>query len=136
MMTSISDIRHDPDMLNLLSRLPKDTAESLTDQQLQHLKIAIGTGQYRKHKIDIRGTFALPFYPSRIYFVLLMGRNLRSLSRQEQAIEKLHICLMACVFLVLSTALGVIALYLLKSMLGKDIVEAFSVGLWDWLKEN
>ena len=105
-MRKYHTIRTDPDVLNLLSRLPEKTASSLTSEQLQHLKVAIGSGQFRKHKIDIRGTFPVPFYPSRIYFVFLMGRNIRALSRQEKAIALSHILLMLIMFLALSLSLG------------------------------
>jgi hypothetical protein len=133
-MGNYKTIRTDPDILNLLSRLPVDTANCLTNEQLQHLKVAIGSGQFRKHKIDMRGTFPVPFYPSRIYFVFLMGRNIRALSRQEKAIALSHITLMLIMFLALSLSLGLILLYLLKSTLGINLLEGFSLGLWDWFK--
>ncbi|MGJ8680783.1 hypothetical protein [Paraglaciecola sp.] len=128
-------IRTDPDILNLLSRLPAETANSLTNEQLQHLKVAIGSGQFRKHKIDIRGTLPVPFYPSRIYFVFLMGRNIRSLSRQEKAIALSHMLLMLTLLLTFSLGMGLTLLYLLKSALGINLLEGFSLGLWDWVKQ-
>ena len=64
-------IRKDPDIMGLLSRLPQETASSLTDTQLQHIKVAVGSGQYRKHKVDLRGTIPLPFSAYRLYFVFL-----------------------------------------------------------------
>jgi hypothetical protein len=127
-------IRKDPDIMSLLSRLPLDTASVLTDTQLSHLKVAIGSGQYRKHKIDIRGTIPLPFFPSRIYFVLLMGRNVRSLSRQEKSIAITSMLLLTIIFLVFSSALGLVIIYVLKSALGINLLEGYSLGLWDWIK--
>jgi hypothetical protein len=127
-------IRKDPDIMSLLSRLPKETASVLTDIQLSHLKVAIGSGQYRKHKIDIRGTIPLPFFPSRIYFVLLVGRNVRSLSRQEKSIAITSMLLLTVIFLIFSSALGLVIIYVLKSALGIDLVEGYSLGLWDWIK--
>jgi len=88
--------------MSLLSRLPLDTASVLTDIQLSHLKVAIGSGQYRKQKIDIRGTIPLPFFPSRIYLVLLMSHNVRSLSRQEKSIAVISMLLLTIIFLVFS----------------------------------
>jgi hypothetical protein len=120
--------------MSLLNRLPKETASTLTDIQLSHLKVAIGSGQYRKHKIDIRGTVPVPFYPSRIYFVLLMGRNIRNLSRQEKSIAITSILLLTVIFLVFSTTLGLMILYVFKSALGINLLEGYSLGLWDWLK--
>jgi hypothetical protein len=96
--------------------------------------VAIGSGQYRKHKIDIRGTIPVPFYPSRIYFVLLMGRNIRNLSRQEKSIAITSILLLTVIFLVFSTSLGLMILYVFKSALGINLLEGYSLGLWDWLK--
>jgi hypothetical protein len=127
-------IRKDPDIMSLLSRLPLETASVLTDIQLSHLKVAIGSGQYRKHKIDIRGTIPLPFFPSRIYFVLLVGRNVRSLSRQEKSIAITSMLLLTVIFLIFSSALGLVIIYVLKSALGIDLVEGYSLGLWDWIK--
>jgi hypothetical protein len=127
-------IRKDPDIMSLLSRFPQETARQLTDTQLSHLKIAIGSGQYRKHKVDIRGTLPVPFYPSRIYFVLLMGRNIRSLSRQEQSIALTSMLLLTALFLMFSSILGLVIVYILKSALGINLLEGFSLGLWDWIK--
>jgi hypothetical protein len=127
-------IRKDPDIMSLLSRLPLETASVLTDIQLSHLKVAIGSGQYRKHKIDIRGTIPLPFFPSRIYFVLLVGRNVRSLSRQEKSIAITSMLLLTVIFLIFSSALGLVIIYVLKSALGINLVEGYSLGLWDWIK--
>jgi hypothetical protein len=127
-------IRKDPDIMSLLSRLPLETASVLTDIQLSHLKVAIGSGQYRKHKVDIRGTIPLPFFPSRIYFVLLMGRNVRRLSRQEKSIAITAMLLLTVIFLVFSSALGLVIIYILKSALGINLLEGYSLGLWDWIK--
>jgi hypothetical protein len=127
-------IRKDPDIISLLSRLPQETASLLTDTQLSHLKVAIGSGQYRKHKVDLRGTLPVPFFTYRIYFVLLMGRNIRSLSRQEKSIAMTSMLLLTVIFLVFSAALGLVIIYVLKSALGINLFEGYSLGLWDWLK--
>lgn len=133
-MKPVRNIRKDPDILSLLSRLPQETASSLSDTQLSHLKVAIGSGQYRKHKVDIRGTIPLPFFPSRLYFVLLMGRNIRSLSRQEKSIAISTMLLLTVLFLVFCCALGLVIVYILKSALGINLLEGYSLGLWDWIK--
>ncbi|MFT4654024.1 MAG: hypothetical protein ACI82S_001679 [Patiriisocius sp.] len=134
-MKKINPIRHDPDVMKLISRLPDEIALSLTDEQLTHLKVAIGNGGYRNHKVDLRGTFPLPFYPLRIYFVLLMGRNVRLLTRQEKTVTLMATLLLFCLFLLLSTVFGLLALYILKSALGIDLFEGFSLGLWSWFKQ-
>ena len=65
-MKPTRSIRKDPDIISLLSRLPQETASLLTDTQLSHLKVAIGSGQYRKHKVGLRGTLPVPFFTYRI----------------------------------------------------------------------
>jgi hypothetical protein len=120
--------------MSFLSRLPQETASVLTDTQLSHIKVAIGSGQYRKHKVDIRGTFPVLFFPSRIYFVFLMGRNIRSLSRQEQNIAFTSMLLLTTLFLMFSTMLGLVIVYIIKSALGINLLEGYSLGLWDWIK--
>jgi hypothetical protein len=125
-------IRQDPDIMSLLSRLPQETASSLTDTQLQHLKITIGSGQYRKHKVDVRGTLPFPFTQYRMYFVLLMGRNVRGLSRQEKSIALGAMLILTSLFLLLCALSGAVMLYLIKSALGINLLEGFSLGLWDW----
>jgi hypothetical protein len=130
----VRSIRKDPDIMSFLSRLPQETASVLTDTQLSHIKVAIGSGQYRKHKVDIRGTFPVLFFPLRIYFVFLMGRNIRSLSRQEQNIAFTSMLLLTTLFLMFSTMLGLVIVYIIKSALGINLLEGYSLGLWDWIK--
>jgi len=130
----IRSIRKDPDIMSFLNRLPQETALVLTDTQLSHIKVAIGSGQYRKHKVDFRGTFPVPFYPSRIYFVFLMGRNVRCLSRQEKSIALTSMMLLTVLFLMFSSILGLVIIYIIKSALGVNLLEGFSLGLWDWIK--
>jgi hypothetical protein len=130
----VRSIRKDPDIMSFLSRLPQETASVLTDTQLSHIKVAIGSGQYRKHKVDIRGTFPVLFFPSRIYFVFLMGRNIRSLSRQEKNIAFTSMLLLTTLFLMFSTMLGLVIVYIIKSALGINLLEGYSLGLWDWIK--
>jgi len=135
-LKKINSIRNDPDVMNLLCRLPDETALSLTDKQLRHIKVAVGNGGYRKHKIDYRGTIPIPFYPSRVYFVLLMGRNIRVVTRNEKSMALMTILFLTILFLSLSTLLGLVLLYILKSALGINLFEGFSLGLWGWLKQT
>jgi hypothetical protein len=128
-------IRKDPDIMNFLGRLPRETATSLNEEQLRHIKVAIGSGQYRKHKVDIRGTFPIPFFTFIVYFVFLMGRNVRNLSRQEQSMALATILLLSTLFVLMSVFTGLIVLYILKSSLGINLLEGFSLGLWDWIKQ-
>jgi hypothetical protein len=127
-----SSIRQDPDIMNFLSRLPQVTAAKFTDSQLEHIKVAIGTAKYRKHKVDVRGTIPIFFTEYRIYYVLLMGLNLRSLNRREKSLALAALLLIFSVFVLLSSLCGLVILYLLKSALGIDLLEGFSIGLWGW----
>jgi hypothetical protein len=135
-LKEISSVRNDPDIMNLLNRLPDETALSLTDRQLSHIKVAVGNGGYRKHKIDCRGTIPIPFYPSRIYFVLLMGRNIRAVTRSEQSVALMTTLFLTVILLSLSTLLGLAVLYVLKSALGINLFEGSSLGLWNLLKQT
>ncbi|HBF73484.1 MAG TPA: 3-phosphoshikimate 1-carboxyvinyltransferase, partial [Alteromonas australica] len=40
------------------------------------------------------------------------------------------------VFLLVSILLGLIVLYLIKSALGINLIDGWSLGLWGWFKEN
>jgi hypothetical protein len=135
-LKEISSVRNDPDIMKLLNRLPDETALSLTDRQLSHIKVAVGNGGYRKHKIDCRGTIPIPFYPSRIYFVLLMGRNIRAVTRSEQSVALMTTLFLTVILLSLSTLLGLAVLYVLKSALGINLFEGSSLGLWNLLKQT
>ena len=114
-----------------MSRHPNETVLFLTDKQLSYIKEAVSNEGYRNHKIDYRGTIPIPFYSSRVYFVLLMCRNLLTAIRNEKSIAPMTI-----LFLSLSTLIGLVVIYILKSALGINLFEGFSLGLWDWLKQT
>ena len=125
-------IRQDPDIMNFLSRLPKITASKFTDSQLREIKVAIGGAKIRKHKVDVRSTIPIPFTEYRIYYVLLMGINLRSINRREKSIALVALLIIFSLFVLLGSLCGLVIIYLLKSALGIDLLEGFSLGLWDW----
>jgi hypothetical protein len=130
-----SKIRSEPAIQHLLSRLPSKVANSFTDEQLIGLKVALGARRWGKHKVDVRGTFPIPFFKSKIYYVFLMGRNHRSLSRQEKLISAFTMAVFTTLFITLSVLFGLLVLYLVKSALGIDLIEGFSFGIWGWFKE-
>tara|TARA_R110000744_G_scaffold12024_1_gene36137 strand:+ start:7626 stop:8051 length:426 start_codon:yes stop_codon:yes gene_type:complete len=127
-------IKNEPAIQKLLSRMPDDVATSFSDDQLLHLKLALGARQWGKHKIDFRGTVALPFSPSKIYYVLLMGKNHRDLSRTEKAVSAFTITLFVSLFIFICVLVGLLVVYLLKSALGINLFENFSLGIWSWFK--
>ena len=125
---------NDPALQSLLGRMPAEVAKSFTEEQLSHLHSALGARSWKKHPLDIRSTFPIPFAKSRIYFVLLMGRNRRDLSRREKQISAITFALFVTVFIGLSTLLGLMVLYLIKWKLGIDLFpdSHFEFGHWFW----
>jgi hypothetical protein len=129
-------ISNQPAIKKLLSRMPDDVANSFTDDQLTHLLTVVGSRSWGKHKVDIRGTFKLPFYQWRYYYVILAGRNYRELNRQEKRLSFLITTLLSSLFLICSAVLGLLMLYLIKSALGINLFPGFSLGIWSWFKET
>lgn len=129
-----SMIRNEPTVQNLLSRMSNDVARSFTDEQLLALKVAVGSRSWGKHKVDFRGTFPLPFFKSKIYYVFLMGRNHRNLTRQEQLISAFTLAMFITLLITFSVLMGILVLYLLKSALGIDLIDGYSFGIWTWFK--
>lgn len=128
----LSNLQQDPAIRSLLERMPKTIQTTFTDEQLAHLKIAIGARQWGNHAVDCRGVAKLFKY--RYYYVFLAGRNRRELSAKEKKITKItqaFILSSAVTFIILFTLL---VLYLLKSALGIDIFEGYSFGVWSWFK--
>jgi hypothetical protein len=65
----------------VLRRLPKDILDSLTPEQTAAIRRAGGSAHPRRHPIDARFSFRLPFLGS-AYMVLLVGKELRSPARR------------------------------------------------------
>lgn len=128
------NIKHDPTIEKVLSRMPEDIADSFNDEQLMHLRNAIGAREWGSHAVDFRGTFKFPLVRWRYYYVLLLGRNYRDLSRKEKQFALLATAFFTALFLIFSTLLGILILYLLKSAAGIDIFPNFSFGVWGWFK--
>lgn len=126
------DIRQDPAIQKLLERMPAEVQQSFTEAQLSYLRVALGARQWGKHKLDLRGTLGLGSW--RYYYVLVAGRNKRSEHRSHKTGLLLKAVLVS-VLLVVSTALGLLLLYLLKSALGIDLFSDYSLGIWGWFKE-
>ncbi|UAW99484.1 3-phosphoshikimate 1-carboxyvinyltransferase [Halopseudomonas nanhaiensis] len=118
----------------LKERLPSEVRESFSEQQLQALKVAFGARRWGKHPVDLRGT--LDLWRWRYYFVLLIGRNRRELTRREQRISRVMGALSLVGFLLFSVLVGLLVLYVLKSALGINLMPNTSLGLWDWLKSS
>lgn len=122
----------DPFVIGLKQRLPEELRESFSDEQLQGLRSALATRSWARHKLDLRGTFNI--WRTQYYFVMVAGRNKRSLSRAQQKLSLAAKAGAITVFLLFSVLLGLVLLYVLKSALGIDLLPGHSLGLWDWLK--
>ncbi|OYW92259.1 MAG: 3-phosphoshikimate 1-carboxyvinyltransferase [Pseudomonadales bacterium 32-61-5] len=122
----------DPFVIGLKQRLPEELRESFSDEQLQGLRSALATRSWARHKVDLRGTFNI--WRTQYYFVMVAGRNKRSLSRAQQKLSLAAKAGAITVFLLFSVLLGLVLLYVLKSALGIDLLPGHSLGLWDWLK--
>lgn len=115
--------------------MPKHVSESFNDEQLTHIMTAIGARNWGKHAIDFRGTFKIPLYRWRFYYVTLIGRNKRELSRKEKQLSLLTTAFFTTTFIIFSVLIGGLILYIIKSALGIDVLPNHSLGIWDWFKE-
>lgn len=127
----VDDIRQDPAIQKLLERMPAEVQQSFTEAQLSYLRVALGARQWGKHKLDVRGTLGLGSW--RYYYVLVAGRNKRSEHRSHKTGLLLKAVFLS-VLLILSSVLGLLVLYLLKSALGIDLFADFSLGIWGWFQ--
>ena len=128
----MSNLQNDPAIRSLLERMPKNIQTTFTDEQLAHLKIAIGARQWGNHAVDCRGVVKLFKY--RYYYVFLAGRNRRELSVKEQKIARFTQAIILSLAATFTIILTLLVLYLIKSALGIDIFEGYSFGVWGWFK--
>lgn len=132
MTTASEDIRQDPTIQKLLSRMPLDVQQSFTEQQLAELRVALGARQWGKHRIDLRGTLSV--WRFRYYYVFVAGRNVREQSRQARQLSMLGQAILISILLSICLLFGLLLLYLLKSALGIDLLDDYSFGIWHWFK--
>lgn len=134
MATKIDDIHQDPVITRLLEKMPNKVASSFNEEQLSHLRNAIGAREWGKHKLDVRGT--VKFFKWRYYYVILAGRNRRSLSEKEVRVARVLTASIIAIFITFAVLLGLIIIYLVKSALGINLIDGWSLGLWTWFKAN
>jgi hypothetical protein len=123
-------IQSDPVIVKLLDKVPADMRASFSDEQLLALKVAVGGRSWGAHAVDLRWT--LKWWRWQYYFVFLAGRNKRVLSARERQVQRLSMAIVLTVFLLVSAAVGILVLYLIKSALGIDLIPGFSFGVWGW----
>lgn len=129
-----TQIQTDPIITRLLDKVPADMRGSFSDEQLLALKVALGGRTWGAHAVDARWT--LKWWRWQYYFVFLAGRNRRVLTDRERHIQRFSMALFLSVFLLVSAAVGILVLYLIKSALGIDLIPGYSFGVWDWFKEE
>lgn len=140
-MNSATDNFHqhpiqDPAIQRLLARMPEAVSKSFSTEQLFGLREAIGARGGRIHSIDVRPTLKFPFVPWSFYVVFLVGRNRRSLTTHEKYTAALMLLAFAVSFVLGMALLATLALYLLKSALGINLFDDYSLGIWDWFKNR
>ena len=127
-------LERDPFIRKLMERLPEHLRHSFSPEQVEALRDIYGSRTRNRHRVDLRGTLNL--FGSRYYFTILAGRNKRSTSQRQGNLSLAAKAMLATVFLLFSTLLGLLILYLLKSALGINLLPGYSFGLWDWFKAN
>jgi hypothetical protein len=126
------DIRLDPCIHGLLERMPEKVGQTLSDEQLICIKNALGAHRGSRHKVDIRGSFGRWRY----YYVFLLGRERRHLSRKELRMTRTAKAVLVASFLLFSALTGVGIVYLLKSAFGINLFPKHDLGLWGWFKAH
>ncbi|GFD89904.1 hypothetical protein KUL152_21300 [Tenacibaculum sp. KUL152] len=127
---------HDPTVKSLMQRMEPHIAQSFTIEQQLALARVVGLRGGRVHSIDMRATVKFPFLPWSFYLVFLAGKNRRPLTAKEKAIAAASLFLIATLTVMILSLLGLVALYIIKSLLGINLFESFSLGLFDWLKSS
>jgi len=129
-----SSITKDPFIKDLLTRIPKESQNSFSEEQLLGLKIALSGRKWGRHAVDVRGTLGL--WRWKYYYVFICGREQRTLTRREAGAARLANTIFLLTFVTFSGLLALTALYMLKSALGIDLFPAdLSSGILDWFKD-
>lgn len=126
--------KSDQRLSSFFAKMPKEIQQSFNQTQLVGIQEALKSNQWVKHRIDLR--HSLGFFSYHYYFVFIAGKEHREMSRQEEQIKRLSYLLFITAFLLFSTLLGILVLYLIKSAMGIDIFPDFSFGIWSWFQEN
>lgn len=115
------DIRQDPMIAGILSRVPAKVAESFSEEQLLSLKAAMGAHRGHRHPLDVRGTIGL--VGDRWYYVFLAGRDRRTSRRPEGRCNRWSLIIFWALFLLAGLLLGLTLLALLHWGLGLDLLQ-------------
>jgi hypothetical protein len=123
-------VHEDPAIISLLEKMPTSVQHSFSEEQLVHLRNAVVGRKWQHHAVDMRGT--LSWFSYRYYYVVIAGKNKRQLGRIEQRVTRLMMAVFVCLLLTVCSLFGLLLLYILKSALGINLFEGFSLGIWDW----
>lgn len=125
---------HDPSVKSIMQRMEPHIAQSFTLEQQMALARVVGLRGGRVHSVDLRATVKFPFLPYSFYLVFLAGRNKRPLTAKEKMIAAASLFLIATLTVMVLCLLGLFVVYLIKSLLGIDLFDNVSLGLFDWFK--
>jgi len=128
------NIKHDLFIEGMLSRMSKNISATFSDDQLLALKMALSGRKWGTHAVDIRRSIG--FMRRQYYFVLVMGTERRAITDRQQRALHMAEAVFITIFLFLSTLLGLVIIYLIKSALGINLIPDYSLGLWDWFRAN
>ncbi len=124
------NIREDKTIEGLLRNIPERFRDSFTDDQLVGLKVALGERKWKKHPVDLRTNIQI--WRWRFYVVFVMGRDRRRPTRAQRKMAQLVDVIFLTLLIVIAMAVGLVAMYLLKSAVGIDVFEGMSSGVFDW----
>lgn len=122
---SSSGIDKDAYTQHVMSNIPKDVFRTLNVLQLHAIEEAISkNAPYQNHPVDMRGTLSLFF--ARFYFVILIGRDRRSYSRNKEMSRRQKASSLSWAVMIYSSICIIapvifLLLYIIKSWLGIDI---------------
>ena len=130
---------NDTFLRDFYARIPAAIAAEFTDAQLMAIRMAYGARTRGAHWIDLRSS--IPLFGKRIYLVLLLGAERRSRARRQRdrsahPLVRLGNILAVALFAMMLTAALLGFLYLLKSLLGIDLVPGHSLGFWDATRQQ
>lgn len=114
------DIRRDPVIAGVLSRVPPAVAASFSEEQLFSLRAALGAHRGHRHPFDVRGFIGPRRW--RWYYVFQAGRDQRRTSRPEGRCNRLSLLFFWGAFLLLGLLLGLLLLGTLRWGFGVDLL--------------
>lgn len=117
------DGSRDPFFEQFYTRVPAQVAATFTDEQLDAVKLAFGARTKGAHSIEVRKSF--PFLWTRLYIVLLMGRERRSrlrLAREGGLLGLVGDAMVTLLVWALFLFPWAVVLYAAKSALGLDLI--------------